>query len=124
MIILKYIFLMLILCGSSVVGVLISKKFKNRVNELREFKNVLNILEAKIKFTYEPLGDIFGEISEMTNNSKNAISKIFKEVKQKMQDFDVNTSWEESLESSKSALNLNGEDIDILKSLGNLLRKD
>jgi stage III sporulation protein AB len=70
------------------------------------------------------LGDIFGEISEMTNNSKNAISKIFKEVKQKMQNCDVNTSWEESLESSKSDLNLNGEDIDILKSLGNLLREN
>lgn len=123
MIIIKYFFLILIFGGSCLVGILISKKFKNRVNELREFKNILNILEAKIKFTYEPLGDIFSEISLMTKEKGN-ISRVFEETSQSMKNVDVTMSWEQSLENSKSYLSLNKEDINIIKGLGKLLRKD
>ena len=123
MIILKYIFLILVFGCCCLMGVMISKKFKNRVIELKEFKNILNILEAKIKFTYEPLGDIFNEISLMTDE-KSGISKVFKEAMQKMKTNDVTASWDEALESSKSFLSLNKEDINIIKGLGKLLRKN
>ena len=50
--------------------------FKDRLEELEEIKNALNIFKSKIKFTYEPIPEIFKEIS--LNTSKN-ISNIFKE---------------------------------------------
>lgn len=55
MIIIKYIMLITIFCASFSVGKLVSKRYKNRVIELKKFKDAINVLETKIKFTYEPL---------------------------------------------------------------------
>ena len=51
----KFILLMLIFGGSSYIGLLISKKYSKRTEELKQIKTALNMLETKIKFTYEPL---------------------------------------------------------------------
>ena len=37
------------------IGILISKKYIYRLDELEEMKNNLQIIENKIKYTYEPL---------------------------------------------------------------------
>lgn len=54
----KYTILFFIFLIAAYIGNLISRKYKNRVKELKSFKETFNILESKIKFTYEPLGDI------------------------------------------------------------------
>ena len=95
MIILKYIILVLIFGGSFTIGNLISKKYKNRVIELREFKEVIDILSTKIRFTYEPLKDIFDELSKIPNR----ISNIFKELINNMKNSDVRISWEAAIDS-------------------------
>ena len=51
MIIIKYISLVMVLAISFLLGYLISKKYKDRVNELKEMQIALAILENKIKFT-------------------------------------------------------------------------
>ena len=61
----RYIFLILIFIGSTSIGYILSKRFKYRVVELKEFKSALNIMKNKIKFTYKPLDEIFKEISKM-----------------------------------------------------------
>lgn len=118
MIILKYIILFAIFSGSFWIGILISRKFKNRVVELREFKETLNILETKIRFTYKPLKEIFEEISKISNN----ISYIFDDVISYMKNNDVSTSWEMAIDKSKTKISLNEEDINIIKGLGRFLR--
>ena len=118
MIILKYIILVAIFGGSCTIGNLISKKYKNRVIELREFKETINIIKTKIRFTYQPLKEIFEELSKFPNN----LSNIFKELDINMRENDVRTSWEMAIDSSKSKLSLNEEDINIVKSLGKFLR--
>lgn len=123
MIILKYFLLTLVFGCSALAGFMISRKFKNRVDELRCFKNILNIIESKIKFTYEPIGDIFLEISKMIKD-KAIISEIFEKASKNMTDDDVDGSWRNALEDSKLYLNLNKEDIDILRSFGKLLREN
>ena len=60
----KYILLIAIFGLSTGIGILISKSYENRVIELKEFKNILNIMKTKIKFTYEPLAEIFKQISK------------------------------------------------------------
>ena len=62
--IIKYILLIIIFFASTGIGLTISKMYENRVIELKEFKNMLNILKTKIKFTYEPLGEIFEQIAQ------------------------------------------------------------
>lgn len=118
MILLKFIILFIIFGGSTSIGFLMSKKYKNRVIELREFKTAINILEAKIKFTYEPISNIFNEIA---NNIDKNLSMIFKKASKYMDEGTVKTSWEKAIEESKINLSLNYEDINIIRNLGNLL---
>ena len=122
MIFVKYTFLFLIFVGASLIGNLISKKYKNRVEELKSFKEACNILESKIKFTYEPLGDIFEEISNIMQ--KNNIHQIFKNASINMKKQDFRTAWERAINTSKADLSLKNGDINLIKSLGNMLRKN
>ena len=113
----KFLILMLIWSSSTAIGILISKKYANRVIELREIKNALNILETKIKFTYEPLPDIFDQISKsMTNN----IGRFFEMACRQMQVMSAQEAWEYGIDNS--LFNLNKEDTKVLKELGKLLR--
>ena len=121
MLIFKYFILFIIFSITAVIGNLISKKFRNRVNELKSFKEAFNILEAKIKFTYEPLGDIFNEISNLFY--KNKIKSIFVDTKKYMRKFDLNTSWNKAIEENKQFLDLKDEDLNAIKKLGNMLGK-
>ena len=72
--VLKYFMLLLIFIASSLIGKFISKKYAYRLEELEEIKNILNIFKSKIKFTYEPIPEIFEEINAKTQNN---IGKIF-----------------------------------------------
>lgn len=114
--VIKYSILFLILFSSSLIGRLLAKKYVHRLEELEEIRNTLNMLKAKIKFTYEPIPEIFKEISEST--SKN-VSNIFKLAIQKMQYKTANLAWEEAVEETET--NLKKEDKATLKKLSKLL---
>ena len=93
-----------------------SKIFENRVKELREFRNNLNIMKNKIKFTYEPLKEIFCDIA---NESASAVEKIFEKISIKMENNQLKEVWENSIQEAD--ISLNQEDKDIIKRLGKLL---
>lgn len=114
--ILKYFMLFIILVGCSLIGKYLSKKYVIRVNELEEIRNALNMFKSKIKFTYEPIPEIFEEIAQ--NISKN-IGKIFMSAKEKMKNSTANIAWEEAVEESQN--NLSKEDKYVLKTLSKLL---
>ena len=114
--IIKYLTLILILSLTSYIGILISKKYLNRVKDLKEMKNALNMFSTK--FTYEPIPQTFKEISQKT---KPNISNIFKSVCEKMNTENAGKAWEEALEESST--NMTKEDIEVLKNLSNLLGK-
>ena len=118
--VIKYIILILIFICSTFIGILFSRKFKDRVKELKELKNVINILETKIKFTYKPLAEIFSEIVKLTEEKQ--IAKIFQNTMENLHNRDITSSWEKAIDDTKAQLSLNKEDISILKNLGKLLR--
>lgn len=122
MVIVKYIFLFFLFLGVSFLGNLISRKYKNRVDELKDFKEALNILQSKMKFTYEPLGEIFNEIGEIFHK-KSKISSIFKNASLNMENDNFKNSWEKSINSGKEETSLKDEDINLIKGLGNTLGK-
>ena len=99
MLVIKYFMLFLILVACTLIGRFLSKKYIYRLNELEEMKNALNVFEAKIKFTYEPIPQIFQEMSE--NIDKN-ISNIFVNAKNKMQDKNASIAWEEAWAAFRS----------------------
>ncbi len=114
----KYIGLALILGSCSYIGILISKKYANRVKELKEIKSALNIFITKIKYTYEPIPKIFEEISDKTKENKN-VSNIFKNACKDMQEYEAGEAWNRSLENTST--NMKKEDIEVLKGLSKLL---
>ena len=96
---------------------MISNKYKNRTIQLYEMKKALNFFEAKIEYTYEPIADIFIEIS---NNIKREIGSIFKIAAVKMKETSAKDAWEHSVDISQT--NLLKEDLDIIKDFRKNIR--
>ena len=116
MYIFKYFLLILIFSLSSAIGITISKIYENRVKELKEFKNILNIMKTKIKFTYEPLQEMFKEIAK-DNSTK--IEKIFGKMANQINYAQVSDVWTNCIQEADICINQ--EDKDVLKKLGKLL---
>ncbi len=114
----KIIIYSFIFLSCSLIGILVSKKYINRVNELKEFKNALNLFKTKIRYTYEPIPDIFKEISENVNSN---ISEVFKSAANKMDILAAGDAWNLALKID--TLNINDEDRNVLKNLSKLLGK-
>ena len=86
-----------------------AKKYSNRLQELREMKNALNMFETKIKFTYESLPEIFKEISRQSNKN---IGDIFKKACEDMKDKSAGEAWNESIDTVNSNMNIGKTDIE------------
>lgn len=114
----KVFVLFLIFLASLKAGKIIAKKYSNRVAELKEMKNALNMFLTKIKFTYESVPESFKEIS---NNVSGGVSKIFKTAFENMKSKSAGEAWGDAVEMEET--NFTKEDKDILKGLGKMLGK-
>ena len=112
----KYLLLIGIFGLSTSIGFLISKSYQNRVVELKEFKNILNIMKTKIKFTYEPLVEIFKQIAK---DNDTEIEKIFGQMANQLSYYQAKDVWENCIQDAD--ISIKQEDKDILKKLGKLL---
>ena len=113
----KYCMLFFVFFSSTLIGKYISQKYSFRLEELEEMKNALNIFKSKIRFTYEPIPEIFKEISQ---NTCKTISILFEKAKEKMRQKTASESWEEAIEEVEG--NINQEDKQTIKTLSKLLR--
>jgi stage III sporulation protein AB len=115
MIIAKYITLIGIMIISSYLGIIKAKTFEDRVCSLNEFQNSLVMFKSKIEFTYEPIKDIFEEISKIIYQDKENI--FLNTIKNKK---DIYRSWCEAVDYENK---LWKEDKEIIKMMGKLLGK-
>ena len=114
----KVFVLLLIFLACLKVGKIIAKKYSNRVTELKEMKNALNMFLTKIKFTYESVPESFTEIG---NNIAEPIGKIFRISAENMKEKSAGEAWEEAVEKIETSLSQ--EDKSIIKGLGRMLGK-
>ena len=119
MIIFKIVLSILIVFCATKIGIEIAKKYVLRESELYEFKNAFKIMETKIRYTYEPLKEIFEYIAQ-TIETKN-VSSFFKIASEKLETVSAKRAWEEAIEGVN--FNLNKEDIIDIKGFGKLLGK-
>ncbi len=116
MIVFKIILLIGIVVASTFLGILFSKKYSNREKELKEMKSALNMLSTKIKFTYEPIPNLFLEISQKIGGN---VGKIFSRAANRMKEESAGEAWINAFSDVQN--NLLEEDVVILKNLGRLL---
>lgn len=100
----------------SAIGIIKSQKYVYRVNELQEFRNALNMFKTKIKFTYEPIPEIFEQISKNTNPD---IGSVFRIASRNMKFCQAGEAWNKAIDTD--LLNISLEDKNILKNLSKLL---
>ncbi len=117
--IIKFLILILVFASSLSIGFLIAKKYENRVKELKDMKNALNIFETKIKFTYASVPEIFEEIAKQFGEE--IVGQIFRTASILMKDKSAGEAWNEGIETVNSNMTL--EDKSTLKNLGKLLGK-
>jgi len=114
----------LIICMG--IGFNISAKYTSRVNGLKKMLRALNIFEEKIKFTYEPIPNIFEELGDNFSNSKNEnendyVGEIFSRASLNMKTMHAGEAWENAIDSVNT--NFSKEDINIIKGLAKMLGK-
>lgn len=114
----KLFILFLIFLSSLRAGKIIAKKYSNRVDELKEMKNALNMFLTKIKFTYESVPEAFIEIGNSVNGN---IGKIFRTASENMKEKAAGEAWEEVIEKTETSLT--EEDKGIIKNMGRMLGK-
>ena len=106
----KTILLIAVLGMCTVLGIMKANKFKLRVIDLQEIKKALNLAITKIRYTYEPLPELFKEISN-----------IFIKAHTYMENLNAGQAWEKAVDESSN--NFTNEDINIIKGLSKLLGK-
>lgn len=104
----------IIIC--SYIGIIKAKKFETRVIELNKFQNALTMFKTKIEFTYEPIKNIFEEISKIIYLEDKNIFKLTIESEE-----EIDQAWKISADKFYEVFNK--EDIDIMKMFGKLLGK-
>jgi len=118
--IIKLIFLFIIFITSSSIGNIVANQYSNRVKDIQEMQNALNMLKTKMRYTYETIPDIFEEISKST---KENISEIFKQSIEFMKNENqtAGQAWRKSILNSRTSFT--EEDKTILSDMEKLLGK-
>lgn len=116
MLIFKLFILILIVIASSAIGILFSKKYFNREKEIKEMKTALNMFATKIKFTYEPIPNLFMEIANKIGGN---VGNIFEFAANNMKEETAGVAWENALKEVPH--NFNIEDEAVLKNLSKML---
>lgn len=118
--ILKIGLLIILFFTSAIIGILISKKYSNRLNILKNLKNALNMFEVKVNFSFETIPEIFNEISRKIDGPAGKMfSDTVKNIEQK--NMIAGEAWEKAVESNSGSLKK--DDLECIKTLGKLLGK-
>lgn len=110
MFVIKSVLLGMVVCVCSFIGNIKAKSFGRRYFELKRFKNALGIFKSKLEFTYEPINEIFADISKIVYEEEDNIFKRFTEKE----------DWNWAVDRQKD---FTVEDKEVAKNLGKMLGK-
>lgn len=117
LVVFKFLFLFAILILSTMIGMIVAKRYSNRVSELQELIAALEILESRVNYTYDSIPDIFDFIAR---HLKTNVKAIFESSADKLVENKNEAAGElfnASIDEEKILCDLTEEDVDILKGL-------
>lgn len=114
----KLIILCIIMGMCTSLGIMKANRYKLRVVDLQEMKKALNLAITKMRYTYEPLPELFNELASELNEN---IGNIFIKSHTYMETLSAGQAWEKAVDDS--SYNFTKEDLNIIKGLGKLLGK-
>lgn len=117
LVVFKFLFLLSVLFLSTMIGMMIAKKYSNRVSELQETIIALELLESRINYTYDTIPEVFEFIAR---HLKTNIKNIFEYSAEKLnidKNFSAGELFSSTVDEERLLLDLNETDIDILKGL-------
>lgn len=113
----KFFGFILIFCATTFLGVLISRKYSLRVNELQDLITGLEIFETRLNYTYDTIPDAFSFINR---HLKSDVKNIFKNVSDDLNrsnELSAGDTFMKVVDEEKFFLNLIDDDVEILKGL-------
>lgn len=113
----KIVGMTLVLLSSSMLGYLYSLKFSKRINTLRLLISALNLLITEISYTRVPLSEAFVKVSKLADPKIKTLFLNTAHILENSLGYTASEAWYAALKGI-SELNLNNEDIEILKSFG------
>lgn len=108
--------LIIVIC--SYLGICKAKTYETREIELKKIKNALSFFKSKIAYTYEPVKEIFMQISNSVYENEDNV--FFKYV-ENLKNANSKDAWNSAVD--EMCINISKEDRDILKMFGKLLGK-
>lgn len=115
---LKFILIVLVFVISTFVGYALAGRYKMRVAEINDFMKALEMLETKIKYTYDSLGTSFLYIADNLKTKVYRIFYITAEIINENKNLSAGDCYRQVVDDEKIFLSLNKEDIEIIKELG------
>ena len=117
LVVFKILFLLSVFVLSTMIGMIIAKRYSNRVSELQELITALEILESRMNYTYDTITEIFDFIAR---HLKTNVKNLFEYSAEKLsmdKNFSAGELFNATIEEEKILLDLTEEDIEILKGL-------
>ncbi|MBS4539995.1 stage III sporulation protein AB [Clostridium sp. D2Q-11] len=119
-------FIKIIACGmifipSAAIGIMMGKRFTNRVNNITSIINCLLVLETEIIHLSNPINLAFENVDERTNNK---VSNIFSNIIEKLnsnRDMNLYSAFKNELILTRSKYNFTKEDEEIILSLAKVI---
>lgn len=121
LLVIKFFSLIMIGVLSVLIGNIVAKRFSFRVRVLEDLSSALELLETRVKYTYDTIADSFDFVA---NNMKTEASRIFfisAEVMRKNKKISAGDAFRKTVDEEGIFLDLSKEDIEVIKGLGTSL---
>lgn len=121
LLIIKIVGLLLIVFLSSFIGYLIANRYNARVKELEDIISAIDLLETRVKYTYDTISDSFEFVADNMKTKAYRIFMIAAANLKTNKNLSAGDIFRNTLDEEGSFLNIKNEDIDVLKGLGTSL---
>lgn len=121
MLVLKIIACIMIVIPSSIIGIMIGKRYSNRVKNINDLINCLLILETEIVYLSNPVKVAFKNVHKKMRNNTSYLFKETIELLNMNTNITLYYALKEVINKSGSSLDFNEDDLNILLSLGKVI---